>query len=325
MKNRTISLSIIIVIYDEFQSIKRCLDSIYRNRVKNSEILLVHNPSGKKGIHEVLKNYPHIRYIKNIKNVGFGSAVNNGIMQSRGKYILVLTPDIRVFPNTITPTLNFIKSHSKVAVVGCKVFSDKQEFNRSAFNHFPNILSHVYEYNIVFLKFIRKLKKEYIPSLYSEKEHKHILYPKHIVGAYLLLRKSAIEAVGMFDSAFFLYREETDLCNRLFLKGWKIAYLPVGGVAHYGDGSTREKYTQCSPHYLKSTYRFFSKYHTKIYVIFAWIIGFSSSLMSIPFLYLNCFLKDTYHNQSQPRLQLFCWIRILKWHIKPGIKLVLLS
>lgn len=313
-----VDLSIIIVLYNEYKELKRCIKSIYNNKIKNFEMIIVHNPSGRKGVEDVLKLFPKIKYIKNNRNIGFGSAANVGIKNARAPFVLVLTPDTQLLPDTISPTLSYIKTNSDVGWVGCRVFSYPKTFSRSCFYDFPNLLTHIYEYNIPFYKFVHLFKKGYVPTMYSDKAHKHQMSVKHMVGAYLLLRKSAVKKIGLFDGRFFLYREETDLSKRLYENGWKIVYLPVGGIVHYGGGSTRVTIAQSSPHYLRSTYLFFKKHHTQFYTFLAWAIGLTSSIVSIIYLFSVGSFRKLLHQPSQSFYLLRCWIRILIWHIKEG-------
>lgn len=309
-------LSVLVVVYDEFEAVTKCIDSIYKDVPYHLEIILVHNPSGKKGINDVLLQHPNVKYIENKKNVGFGKGVNIGFKKAKGKYILILTPDTRILKGTILNTLEYIEKHKDVALVGCRVYSHPKKLTRSAFYDYPNIFTHFYEYNMIFYKIVHKFIKDYCPTLYPKIDHRKILTPKHVVGAYLLLRKSAIRKEGIFDERFFLYREETDLCKRLYDNGWKVKYLPIGGVIHYGGGSSREIISQCSPYYLMSTYIFFRKHYGSIYVIFSWMVGLFSSLMSIPFLFLILFARTAQKKSTQSSLLIRCWFKIVFWHFK---------
>lgn len=319
-----VELSVIIVLYDEYESVVRCLESVYKNKVFEMEVILVHNNSGVKGVEKVLKKFPKVIYIKNRENLGFGPAVNIGIKKSRGAFVLVLTPDTSLYANTVQPTLAYIKQHPDVSLVGCRVFSDSK-VHPSAFHGYPDLLTHLYEYNIPFLKMIRKFNAYYHPTMYTKKAHKYKMSVKHIIGAYLLLRKEALVQVGNFDKRFFLYREETDLCKRLIDAGWKIIFLPVGGVEHYGGGSTRSAITQCSPHYQKSTYLFFKKYNGVLYAFVAWFIGILSATISIPFLIATILVRKIDHKPTQSSYLLKCWSKIFVWHIRHGLNVIFSS
>lgn len=312
-------LSVIIVLYDEYKIVLDCLKSVYQTAIKNKEVFLVQNNSGKPGVESVLKKYPKLIYIKNKGNLGFGQAANVGIKKATGEYIIVLTPDTVLVKDTIENTLQFIQKHPDVGLVGCRVYEKPKRFQGSAFYEFPNLITHLYEYNMLFYKLVKKIRQDFIPTMYSIEAHRKEIYAKHIGGAYLLFRAKALRSIGGFSNRYFLYREETDVCKRLDQKGWDIVYLPVGGVIHSGEGETRIRITQASPHYLKSTYTFFKTYHGLPYAFFAWLLGLLSAALTIPFLAGTSTIKKMAHKKSQSSELLPYWIMIFKWHLTKGL------
>ncbi len=313
-------LSVIVVLYNEFEMVKRCIASVYKEKIDNMELILVDNSTDKEGHTYILKLYPNIRYIQNKENVGFGRAVNTGLKAAKSRFALILTPDTKVLPHTIQKTLDYIMKHDKVAMVGCRIYSYPKQFHLSAYHTFPNLLSHVFEYNMVFYKIIHRIAKDYHPLFYTRKDHQQELSPKHIIGGYMLLRIEALKDVGFFDNQFKMYREETDLCMRLYKNNWKIAYLPVGGLIHYG-GSAWKKTTisQALPGYMESTYLFFKKYHGRTYTLIAWFLGLGSTIITIPFLGIVKLYKKLLDKQTQSSQLFPLWLDILKWHISKGI------
>lgn len=311
-----VTLSVIIVLYNEFDMVRKCLKTVYQQKNKFMEVILVDN-SDKIGVNLVLKEFPELVYIKNKTNLGFGKAVNVGLTKAKGEFSLILTPDTRLLSNTIEKTITFIQKNPSVALVGCRVYSYPRIFHLSACKQYPNLVSHLFEYNIPLYKLCKLINPTYHPLYYSEKEHEHILYPKHIIGAYMLFRTNVVKEIGFFDTNFRMYREETDLCRRLLQKGWKIVYLPVGGLVHYGGSEWKKtKISQALPSYMESTYTFFSKYHGKSYVIFAWTLGLLSAAMSIPYLFLVSKTKAMLRMTSQSAQLLPDWVFIFHWHLQ---------
>lgn len=296
--------------------VKKCIASVYTQNINFMEIILIDN-SDKEGIDPVLKKYPKVRYIKSKTNLGFGKAVNVGLSHAKGKFSLILTPDTTLLPTTIEKTLLFIQKSPQVALVGCKIFSYPHEFHLSAGKNYPNIFSHLFEYNVLFYKICKYINPNSHPLFYSKEEHQQILYTKHIIGAYMLFRMKAIIPLGFFDTNFRMYREETDLCWRLRENNWEIAYLPVGGLIHYGGTEWKKtKISQALPNYLESTYRFFAKHYGKTYTILAWIAGIVSAGISIPYLFLVSMTKILVGKPSQSTQLLPDWIYIFNWHLQ---------
>lgn len=318
-----IELSVIIVLYNEFDLVKKCLSSVFGNRVKQMEIILVDNSSDKTGHKGLLNKYPEIKYIQNNKNLGFGGASNVGIKNAKGKYILILTPDMFLMPKTIEGTLSYIKLNPKVGVVGCRVFSSSGKLQLSASFNYPNIYTNFYYYNMPFYKLINAFIKNYIPYYFNIKKHKEIISTKRISGAYMLFRKEALISVKSFDLRFFLYFEDVDLFKKVYEKGWEVVYLPFGGVVQNGVSKWKKtEITQAMPQFMQSEYLFFKKHYGNIYAIFAWIVGFFSALFSIPYFLIVFSYKKIMNKHSQSKELLPLWFGIIKWHLFEGFILV---
>ena len=239
--------------------------------------------------------------------------------------MLLLTPDTILIRGTIISTVRYIANHPSIALVGCRVYSEPKRFHLSAFHSFPNLLTHFFEYNVLFYKLCRLINKDYHPAFYSREDHRRRLFAKHIIGAYLLLRAEAGRMVNFFDESYFMYREETDLCKKLCDNNWKIVYLPVGGLIHYSNPSKLNVIAQCLPHYQESTYVFFKKHYGLFYALAAWMTAFVSSIINIPILAATIIVKKIFGKDSQSKMLLGCFLKIFRWHIESGLKVVFLK
>lgn len=319
-----ITLSIIIVLYNEFELVKMCLSSVYRENISNMEVILVDNSSDKLGHEKVLKKFPRVRYIQNKEDLGFGRGVNVGVHIAMGEFILILTPDMYLLPGTVEKTLYYIQTHLKVGMVGCRIYSSLGVQEQSVVSSYPNLLTQLYYYNMPFYKLTRWLTKNFNPMYVSLAKHKKAQTAMAISGQYMMIRKKAIFQINNFDPRFFLYFEDIDLCKRLNENGWKVVYLPIGGIVQneMSGWKKRVRITQALPPYMKSLYIFFGKHYGKLYAIVAWMMGTFSVLISIPYLYLVSRLKRIFNLSSQATELLPLWINIFKWHLTEGLKLL---
>ena len=316
-----IKLSLVVVLYNEFDLVSNCLTSIYENEIPGMEIILSDN-SDKSGVEKILKKFPKLIYIKNKKNLGYSMGATVGYKHAKGTYLLILTPDTTLFPNTIKQTLTFMEENEEIVVVGCRIYSYPKVLQQSVFHDFPNLLTHLYEYNLPFYKLCKIISPTYHPTLFTENEHKKELIVKHMIGAYMLMRKEVIDTVGFFDKRYFMYREETDLCKRLYNKGWKVVFLPVGGLTHHQNPHKTIEFTQASPQYEKSTYIFFQIHYGKLYAGLVWFLALFSVLISLLYLFPVVILKKTFRLPSQSNVLLHAWVKILYWHIFEGPKVI---
>ncbi|TXH56900.1 MAG: glycosyltransferase [Bacteroidia bacterium] len=307
-------LSVIVVIYNEIEEFKKCFRSITKNKIQNMEIVVVDNGEDKeKEIRRIGKN---IKYIRSGGNIGFGNAANVGIKKTKSEYVLILTPDIELFPNTIKKTVEYIGENKKVGFVTCGLFAAPKKISHSIYRKFPNILSTIFEYNYPFYFLVNKINPDYHPILMPVKNLNIAQSVEHVTGAYIMLRRKMLDEIGVFDKQFTFYREETDLCRRIKEQGWEIHFVPFGGVYHSGAGALHQKLTQSNNYYLSSTYKYFNKYNGKIFMIFIWIVIFISSIMSVIFLIPVVSLKKLFGKKAKTEFLLGEWLKILSWHLK---------
>jgi GT2 family glycosyltransferase len=317
-----VRLSVIVVLYNEFDLIKTCLKSIYENEVKGMETLVIDNSSDKNGHKAILKKFPKVKYFPNKENVGFGRAVNIGVKKSLGKYFLILTPDTYLKPNTIKPTLEYMENSPDAGLVTSRVYVSPSKLEASVGKAYPGIKFILYYYNMPFYRIIRRINPHYHPTTYKIGQLNKTIYAKYVMGAYMLLKKEAINKVGLFDPRFRLYMEDVDLCKRLNEGGWKVVYLPTGGLVN-GEGSPWKttNITQALPVYMNSLYLFIIKHKGMWYGGMSLIVGFLSSLISIPYLFFTAYIKRVFNKRSQSVYLLPLWIGIVKWHLQKGVKI----
>lgn len=307
-------LSVIIVIFNEIEEFKKCFKSISLNSISNMEVVVVDNGEDKKK--EISKINKNIKYIRSGGNIGFGNAANVGIKKTNSEYVLVLTPDIELFPKTIKETVKYADNHPDVGFTTCGLYTSPKKISHSIYRKFPNLLSTFFEYNYPFYLFLNKINSDYHPILFSTEELNKPLSVMHVTGAYILLRRKMINKIGSFDKQFTFYREETDLCRRIKKNKWEIHFVPFGGVYHSGDGALHQKLTQSNDYYLESTYKYFNKYSGKIYMTIVWLVIFISSIFSVLFFIPVVLIKKSLRKNTKSEFLLKEWITILKWHFK---------
>lgn len=315
-------VSSIVITYNNFDYIERCINSLYKQSGITIEIIVVDNSPDDARLRKILKKHKSIIYIHNSTNVGFGEAANIGLKFAKGNVVIILNSDVEVLPDTIPSCLQYFAENRDLAIVACAIYSKTGVLQQSVYKEFPNLLSHLYEYNYIILKVSRLIFKNYDPTLFSTEEHEKEQSIKHTIGAFFMIRTNALKSVGLFDKKFFLYREETDVCKRLYQAGWKLKYKPSkGGVIHIGAASTKTKFTQSSSDYMESTYMYFWKYHGKLYTIAAWSIGLLSALMSLIYFWLMFFFKKKSRNRFLELMR--AWSQIICWHLSKGLYFII--
>jgi GT2 family glycosyltransferase len=191
----------------------------------------------------VAKEFAWVKLLRKKKNRGFGENNNFGMRVAKGRYVLLLNSDTEIIDNKIfRQMIDWMDTHPKVGVVSCALLNPDGKTLQGSGGYFPN-LPRV----IAWMSFlddipgIDALVKPYHPlhgwspfykgEGYFKKPHKQ----DWVTGAYYLMRKNAMDEVGLFDEDFFLYVEEVELSYRFIKKGWEIWYLPKWKIVHYGQ------------------------------------------------------------------------------------------
>jgi|SRR5690554_275544 len=263
--------SVIIVNYNLSDEIVSCINSIIKN-AENSEIeiIVVDNAStepGTKTISEKIIESDKIKieYFYLDKNYGFGFANNYGFSKSKGDIIVLLNPDTIILNNIFSFVENLFRENIDISVVGPKIINEKGKVEKS-FGQFPNLFL---EFLNIFM--LARFYEKLILNFKLKKSGKNILDVDWVTGAGMFIRRSVYEKVKGFDSNFFLYSEEIDLCKRIKDQMGKIKYCIEIEIVHSGSLSS------------KKNYYFFTKtsYESKIYFIKKHFSGFKRNLIYV--------------------------------------------
>lgn len=204
----------------------------------NAEIIVVDNNSVDGSIKLLNEKFSSVHLIANKKNTGFAVANNQAIRVSKGKYVLLLNPDTIVQEDTFSKCLAFMEKKSDAGALGVKMFDGNGVFLPESKRGLPTPL-------VAFCK-IFGLSKLFPRSKLFGQYHLGFLSKdeNHIVdvlsGAFMLLRKEALEKVGLLDETFFMYGEDIDLSYRITLGGYKNYYYSKTNIIHYKGESTKK-------------------------------------------------------------------------------------
>ncbi|OGF22575.1 hypothetical protein A2Y83_00510 [Candidatus Falkowbacteria bacterium RBG_13_39_14] len=198
------------------------------------EIIVVDNGSND-GIEEMLlKNFPEVKLISLDENRGYGGGNNAGMKAACGKYVLILNPDITVLGGAIERMYSFMEAHPEIGILGPQLLNPDGTIQPSCMR-FYKFFTPIYR-RLSFLHYFPFVKKELDRFEMDDFDHRenHEI-EDWIFGPCLMVRKSALDRAGFFDERFLLFFEDTDLCRRFKLAGWKIYYLADAKVIHMDE------------------------------------------------------------------------------------------
>ena len=232
-------LSIIIVNYNVQHFLEQCLHSV-RKAVKNvsAEIFVVDNNSVDGSVAMVKEKFPEAQLIENKKNTGFSYANNQAIKISKGEYVLLLNPDTVVEEDTFSKVVAFMDAHPDAGGLGVKMLDGKGNFLPESKRGLPTPAVAFYKIFGLSRLFPRSktFGRYHLGFLDKDKTHEVEI----LSGAFMLMRKSVLDKVGLLDETFFMYGEDIDLSYRILLGGYKNYYFPETRIIHYKGESTRK-------------------------------------------------------------------------------------
>ena len=227
------SLDIVIVSYRGKELLRRCLSSVraYAGG-ESTTITVVDNASGDGTAEMVAAEFPEVRLLPQERNLGFARAQNIGIASGSGVAVLVLNPDAALEADTLMPLLELLATEPRIGCCGPALVREDGSFDHAARRSFPTPLSALGHFTGIGRRTDRGPLAAYrAPDVERG--------PVDAVnGAFMLLRRSALEEVGLFDEGYWMYMEDLDLCKRLADAGWITFYEPRSRALHTKAGTT---------------------------------------------------------------------------------------
>lgn len=209
-------VSIIIVNTNELHHLRECLPSLFEQTYPNFNVYIVDNCSSDGSHLFVQQQFPNINWVQNAKNLGYAGGNNLGMQIADGDYYAILNPDTRVQNDWLWHLVNALENDTEAGFATPKIllWDDNDKINTCG--------NDVTFTGITFCRGLDKPKDDITERLYVSA----------VSGAAFLVRRSLIEEIGGFDDDYFLYFEDTDLCLRAALAGYKAIFVPDSIIYH---------------------------------------------------------------------------------------------
>lgn len=240
MKNPLVS--VIIVNWNGKRFLKDCLNSLLKTTYKNIEIVLVDNASTDSSVEYIKRSFPLVKIIKNRTNLGVSAGHDIGFKNTRGEAILLLNSDTIIEDNVVGKLVKSLYADKNIGAVQPKLVIYPGEHLIDSVGCFFLANGDLYHYG-----------REKDPNDPKYNKTMEIFSTK---GACMLIRREVLERTGLFDRDFYAYFEDTDLCIRIWLSGYKIIYIPSATVYHKGGGGAKQ---------MMHSYILYHSYKNRIY------------------------------------------------------------
>jgi len=222
-----------------------------------AEVIVVDNGSND-GTYEWLQTINYKLHIIQNTNNGFAAGNNIGIKKSAGRYILLLNPDTKLEPNTLAVMLDFMETCPEVGISGCKLIKPDGKLDLACRRRFPN------PWNSFRRLFLNNNQNYNYTDIDEDKE----MEVDSIVGAFMLVRRSAMEKFGLLDESFFMYGEDLDWCWRCKEAGFKVWYYPKAFITHYKGESSKKIPLRALKWFHDAMWIFYRKHYRSRYPFF---------------------------------------------------------
>lgn len=232
-------LSIVIVNYNVKYFLEQCLYSVEKAMSGlDAEVFVVDNNSVDGSNEMTASKFPWVKLIVNSENTGFSRANNQAIKVTTGEYILLLNPDTVLEQNTLKKCMEFMDAHPDAGGLGIKMVDGKGKFLPESKRGLPT--PEVAFYKIAGLSALFPKSKLFGRYHLGFLDRDQIHEVEILSGAFMMLRKKALDKVGLLDETFFMYGEDIDLSYRIIKGGYKNYYYPEARIIHYKGESTKK-------------------------------------------------------------------------------------
>jgi GT2 family glycosyltransferase len=244
-------LSILIVNYNVYDHLNKCIPSIHSFLKYPFEIIIVDNASSDNSVELLSKNFPDVRLIRNSDNVGFSAANNQGAKLANGELLLLLNPDTELLDSSLDRMLSdFISGNNKKNIIGPRLLNSDGSHQTSCWR-FPTVFQHFL--SCFFLNYFFRVNE------YSWKDLHNNATVDFLSGAALLMDKNHYTKLNGLDNQLF-WMDDVDLCYRNMKTGGQNIFYASSSIKHYSGSSSKNDYRISTSNQLISKLKFYKKH-----------------------------------------------------------------
>jgi len=258
MEDAPPSVDVVVVSYHCRELLRQCLLSIRGHQPSFPlKVVVVDNGSTDGTIEMLREQFEWVEVEASNENLGFSKANNRAIRRGTGQYVLALNPDTRFVDDGLEKLIGLMGARQDIGICGCRLVQEDGTFDHAAKRAFPTPLGALAHFTGLGRSSDapRQLAQYRAPDVESG-------VVDAVNGAFMLMRRSALEEVGLFDEGFWMYMEDLDLCYRFKQAGWTVWYEPSVTVVH-AKGGTSGKYRKARVNYAfhYGMFRFYRKHY----------------------------------------------------------------
>jgi N-acetylglucosaminyl-diphospho-decaprenol L-rhamnosyltransferase len=255
------ALDVVIVSYQCCELLERCLASLEQHPFTRGEmrVHVVDNASTDRTAELVERRFPRVRLRRLARNVGFSVANNEVLREADGELVLLLNPDTEMTAGALDAVALALEAQPDVGMLGCRLVRDDGSFDHAAKRSFPTPLSALAH----FVGIGRRARTGRLAQYRAPELGEHDCGDVDAVnGAFMLVRRDALNDVGLLDEGYWLYMEDLDWCLRFHQNGWRVWYEGGVTVVHVKAGTSgRHRRLRQNVAFHRGMARFYRKFH----------------------------------------------------------------
>ncbi len=232
-------LSVIVVSYRSREYLAGCLESLFeRGGVADPEVIVVDNGSGDGSVEMLRSDFPGVAVFPNPDNRGFARAANQGLRRAAGRYLMLLNPDMVVQEGALAELVGFLEANPDCGMAGGNGLDPsgrpQPQFTRSI----PTPATALYHFLRLDRLFPKSRRFGRYNCTYADRETSFDV--EALSGSCMVVRREALEQVGLLDERFGMYAEDLDWCLRFARAGWRVSYVHTARFVHFHGRSSRK-------------------------------------------------------------------------------------
>jgi GT2 family glycosyltransferase len=286
-----LDISFVIVSWNSANYLIKCIESILDSVCGLAfEVIVVDNGSTDSSVIAVRQRFPGVLVVEEKENLGFAKANNVGMKVAKGKYFCLANSDTVLGANSAGLLFRYMEEHLDVGLSGPMVLNGDGSFQPSC-RKIPTLWDHAVE--SVGLHAIFKDSTTFGGQFFQWMPENTPSEVDILSGCFLVARREAVHAIGMFDERFYIYGEDLDWSMRFWSDGWKVVYYPLATVTHHGGASSKRQPLRFYVELYKAKLLFWDKYHgwlsRKLFVL---ILSWHHCLRLLSAFAMLSFFKD---------------------------------
>jgi len=250
-------LSIIIVSWNCRERLKENLYFLMQSRDLSHEIFVVDNNSDDATVEMLRSEFPQIHLVANQENLGFAKANNQALRLTQGDFVLLLNPDMKLAPDSLSRAVAWLKAKPEAGVAGFRLLNQAGEIIKQV-RCFPTLLDQL----AIVLKIPHLIPSVLNKYILADFDYNHDTEVDSIRGSYFFIRRQTLEKLGYLDERFFLWFEEVDYCRRVWQSGVQVWYSNASQATDYVGKSFQLLPRKKNKKYFRdSQIKYFAKWH----------------------------------------------------------------